>query len=574
LIALLAAILGLWQRISGPVGRPALAMNSAHQSHPRSLPVSAGVHIRSIHPQPRKKTMPKPKTTTTTRSPTTNSSLTTRLHELVSACFSGIWITTHEPTEAIRDLTTLCRAESWRLGTWDCDRGMTFPFEPIQMPGVTDSQDPLAVIRSLPDIANGSGTTLITFENLHRFLGSTEIIQALARQLHAGKQTRCFVVVLAPDIQLPPELEKLFTVIDHELPGHAQLEKIATEIATQENELPEGDDLARVIEAAKGLTASEAENAFSLALVRHGKLEPETLWELKSQQLKKSGLVSLHRGTENFQQLGGLENLKAFCLRAMRRQGESKTSSAPKPRGVLLLSPPGCGKSQFAKALGNETGRPTVVLDVGALLGSLVGQSESNIRTALKLADAMAPCVVFADELEKSIAGATSSGQTDSGVTARVFGSLLTWLNDHESDVFFVGTCNDASKLPPEFARAERFDGVFFVDLPGREQKDAIWGIYLSAYGLDSQQARPDDANWTGAEIKSCCRLASLLDVPLIQAAQNVVPVAVTAGDKVESLRQWASGRCLSADRAGVYSRDEGAGNGRARRVMREPGRN
>ena len=326
-----------------------------------------------------------------------------------------------------------------------------------------------------------------------------------------------------------------------------------------------------MIEAAKGLTASEAENAFSLALVRHGKLEPETLWELKSQQLKKSGLVLLHNGTENFQQLGGLENLKAFCLRAMRRRGESKTSSAPKPRGVLLLSPPGCGESQFAKALGNET---TVVLEVGAVLGSLVGQSESNIRTALKLVDAMSPCVRYADEIEKSIEGATSSGQTDSGVTARVFGSLLTWLNDHESDVFFVGTCNDASKLPPEFARAERFDGVFFVDLPGREQKDEIWGIYLSVYGLDSQQARPDDTNWTGAEIKSCCRLASLLDVPLIQASQNVVPVAVTAGDKVEALRPWASVRCSSADRAGVYSRDQGAGNARARRVMREPGRN
>jgi hypothetical protein len=515
--------------------------------------------------------MPRSKTITTTTRPATT--LTTRLHELVSACFSGIWITTHEPAEAIRDLTTLCRAESWRLGTWDCDRGMTFPFEPIQMPGVTDSQDPLAVVRSLPQIANGSGTTLVAFENLHRFLGAPDIIQALARQLHTGKQTRCFVVVLAPDIQIPVELEKLFTVVDHELPGHAQLEKIAREIATQENELPEGDDLTRVIEAAKGLTASEAENAYSLALVRHGKLEPETLWEIKSQQLKKSGLVSLHRGQETFEQLGGLENLKAFCLRAMRRQGESN-GATPKPRGVLLLSPPGCGKSQFAKALGNETGRPTVVLDVGALLGSLVGQSESNVRAALKLADAMAPCVVFADELEKSIAGASSSGQTDSGVTARIFGSLLTWLNDHTSDVFFVGTCNDASKLPPEFARAERFDGVFFVDLPGREQKDAIWGIYLSAYGLDSQQARPDDANWTGAEIKSCCRLASLLDVPLIQASQNVVPVAVTAGDKVEALRQWASGRCLSADRAGVYSREQGAGNGRARRVMREPGRN
>jgi SpoVK/Ycf46/Vps4 family AAA+-type ATPase len=159
-------------------------------------------------------------------------------------------------------------------------------------------------------------------------------------------------------------------------------------------------------------------------------------------------------------------------------------------------------------------------------------------------------------------------------VTARVFGSLLTWLNDHESDVFFVGTCNDASKLPPEFARAERFDGVFFVDLPGREQKDGIWSIYQQHYGLDPRQPSPDDAQWTGAEIKSCCRLASLLDVPLVQAAQNVVPVAVTAGDKIESLRTWASGRCLSADRAGVYSREERAAVSRSRKIVREPGVN
>ena len=181
---------------------------------------------------------------------------------------------------------------------------------------------------------------------------------------------------------------------------------------------------------------------------------------------------------------------------------------------------------------------------------------------------------MFCHEIEKALAGATSSGQTDSGVTARVFGRLLTWLNDHESDVFFVGTCNDASKLPPEFARAERFDGVFFVDLPGRHQKDAIWAIYTQHYRLDAKHARPDDANLTGAEIKSCCRLASLLDVPLIQAAQNVVPVAVTAGDKIEGLRQWASGRVLSADRAGVYSRSEVVSGGRVRRVVREPGVN
>jgi hypothetical protein len=499
--------------------------------------------------------------------------LSDRLHELISAAFTAIWVQTAEPHEAAREITDLCRQEGWRIGSWNCDSGMQFPVEQISMPGVTDSQDPLTVIRAMPQIANGSGTTVLLFENLHRFLGSVELIQAVARQAIQGKHKRAFLIVLAPNSQMPVELEKLFVCVDHDLPDHSQLEEIARGVATQDGELPVGDELGRVIDAAKGLTRSEAENAYSLSLVRHGTLKAETLWEIKAGQLKKSGLVSIHRGTESFQQLGGLENLKAFCLRAMRRQSEAKAGN--RPRGVLLLSPPGCGKSQFAKALGNETGRPTVVLDVGALLGSLVGQSESNVRAALKLADAMSPCVLFADEIEKALAGATSSGQTDSGVTARVFGSLLSWLNDHESDVFFVGTCNDASKLPPEFARAERFDGVFFVDLPGRDQKDSIWGIYTRHYRLDAKQARPDDTNWTGAEIKSCCRLASLLDVPLVQAAQNLVPVAVTAGDKIEGLRQWASGRCLSADRAGVYSREQQPSTGsRTRRVMREPGVN
>lgn len=501
--------------------------------------------------------------------------LITRITELVQACFTGLYIESHEPEEAIRDLTQLCRSESWRLGIWDCDSGLAFPVEEVPLPvNPNELADPLAVLRASSQLSTGASTTLLVFENFHKFLGSTEILQALSRQTSRGKHSRTFFVILAPTVSLPPEIEKQFIVVEHELPGHDQLRDIAAGIA-QGDELPSGEELSRVLDSAAGLTRYEAEGAFSLSIVQHGRLDPATIWDVKGQQLKKSGLVSLYRGHEGFDSLGGLDNLKAFCLRAMRPHGEGNGHASKRPRGVLLLSPPGCGKSQFAKALGNETGRPTLILDIGAVLGSLVGQSESNIRQALKLADAMAPCVLFCDEIEKALAGATSSGQTDSGVTARVFGSLLTWLNDHEGDVFFVGTCNDASKLPPEFARAERFDGVFFVDLPSRDQKDAIWAIYTRHYGLDPKQAQPDDTNWTGAEIKSCCRLASLLDVPLAQAAQNVVPVAVTAGDKIESLRNWASGRCLSADRAGVYSREQPKPAGsRVRRVMREPGMN
>jgi SpoVK/Ycf46/Vps4 family AAA+-type ATPase len=269
--------------------------------------------------------------------------------------------------------------------------------------------------------------------------------------------------------------------------------------------------------------------------------------------------------------LGGLDHLKSFCLRAMRRQRDS--NSLKRPRGVMLLSPPGCGKSQFAKTLGHETGRPTLVLDIGALMGSLVGQTESNVRQALRIVDAMAPCVCFVDEADKSLSGVASSGQTDSGVSARLFGTLLSWMNDHESDVFVAMTANAIERLPPEFARAERFDGIFFLDLPGATQKAKIWDIWLRAFELDPHQPQPKTDQWTGAEIRACCRLAALLDVPLVEAAQNLVPVAVTAAEAVERLRDWASGRCLNADAPGIYVRPGKTVSSR-RRVARDPSAN
>jgi SpoVK/Ycf46/Vps4 family AAA+-type ATPase len=181
-----------------------------------------------------------------------------------------------------------------------------------------------------------------------------------------------------------------------------------------------------------------------------------------------------------------------------------------------------------------------LVLDAGSLLGSLVGQS---------------------------------NGSGDSGVSSRRFGTFLSWLNDHESNVFVVCTANDVSRLPPEFGRSERFDRIFVLDLLGRSEKDAIWQIYREHFEISSDQRQPDDSQWTEAEIRACCRLAALLDMPLTAAAQNVVPVAVTAAESVDRLRSWASGRCLSAERAGVYQR-EVAASGTRRWVSREGANN
>ena len=254
----------------------------------------------------------------------------------------------------------------------------------------------------------------------------------------------------------------------------------------------------------------------------------------------------------------------------MRNQGHR--DPLRRPRGVLLLSPPGCGKSQFAKCLGNETGRPTPDLRCRRLVRLACWANRgANIRRAIQLIEAMAPCVCLLDEVEKALSGAASSGQTDSGVSARLFGTLLSWMNDRTSDVFLLATCNDIAKLPPEFGRAERFDGVWFLDLPEKAQREAIWNIYLDVFGLDRDQERPKDDGWTGAEVRACCRLSALLDVPLNAAAQNVVPVSATAQESVERLRTWASGRCLDADRGGICS-GKGPVTGKPGRKVRRPG--
>ncbi len=492
--------------------------------------------------------------------------LVDQIKDYVNAAFTGLWVQTHEPDEAERELKQLAAQQHWKLAVWDVANGLRLPGNAAAQP---DSAlgDPLAMLRALPSLAEKDGTVLLALHQFHRFLSSPEIVQTLFTNLVAGKQRRTIVIVLSPLVQIPAELEKLFVVLEHALPDREQLEKIARELTNdQPKDLPQGIELHRVLDAAAGLTRYEAEGAFALSLARHNAIRPEAIWELKAQTLKKNNLLTLHRSRERFDSIGGLANLKSFCQRALQ------PGKSVKPKGVLLLGVPGTGKSAFCRALGNETGRPTLLLDVGALMGSLVGLSEANIRQALRIADAMAPAILFVDELEKALGGI--GGQGDSGVATRMFGTLLTYLSDHESDVFFVATSNDISKLPPEFTRAERFDSIYFLDLPTAKDKDAIWDQYRSLYQIPPEQNRPDDTSWTGAEVRSCCRLAALLDVPLTQAAHHVVPVAVTASEQIEKLRTWASGRCLSASAPGIFRREEEPGSRPSRRLQRGPANN
>ena len=230
-----------------------------------------------------------------------------RLTEYVRACFTGLWIESHEHEDALREMAQLCAEQDWRLMTWNIDSGLAASGQSGD--AEPSASDPLAAIRTLRS-ASGDTATLLVLSNFHRFLNSAEIVQALAEQLVSGKQTRTFIVVLSPVVAIPVELEKLFVVVEHQLPDREQLHDIATGIAAEEGELPTGTELDTVLDAACGLTRYEAENAFSLSLVRHNRITSEAVWELKSGMLKKSGLLELHRGQDDFEALGGLNSLK------------------------------------------------------------------------------------------------------------------------------------------------------------------------------------------------------------------------------------------------------------------------
>jgi hypothetical protein len=234
--------------------------------------------------------------------------LSQRLAEYVRACFTGIWIESHEHEDALAEIARLSQAENWRMATWDIDQGLSVRGQQAN----ASASDPLSAIRAVNALADRNGTGLLVLVNFHRFLNSPEIVQALCRQITAGKQNRCFVVILAPVVQIPVELEKLFVCLEHELPDRSQLQEIARGIADSPGELPDGTALELLLDAAAGLTRYEAEGAFSLSIVRHGRLLPQAIWDLKTQTLKKSGLMQLHRGGERFGDLGGLEALKCF----------------------------------------------------------------------------------------------------------------------------------------------------------------------------------------------------------------------------------------------------------------------
>jgi len=348
------------------------------------------------------------------------------------------------------------------------------------------------------------------------------------------------IIFLSPFREIPKEIEKLIIVDEFNYPDKYELEEILYNFVNK-NEIQIDDDTKNtIVNYGLGLTKTEFISALSLSWVENEKLDTNVIKNQKYQLIKKNPVLEFYNPTDDdkFDKIGGLDNLKRFML---------MTCTSELSKGVLLLGVPGTGKSSIAKALGNETGLPIIMLNFGKVFASKVGESEQRIHSALQLIDSFGQCILFIDEIEKGISGINSSHKTDGGTGSRVFGSFLQWMNDRDSKTYIIATCNDVTKIPPEFLRSERWDSMFFIDLPNNDEKKKIWEIYMEKFNIKNSEQLPNDIEWTGAEIRTCCRLAAMMKSTLIEASKFVIPIAQSMSEYISQLRDWAKDRCVPA---------------------------
>ncbi|MDZ4263788.1 MAG: AAA family ATPase [Pseudomonadota bacterium] len=452
--------------------------------------------------------------------------------DYLHAAYPCLWVNTLEPDRAQRTLAAVA-LEVKGVGplSWDIAQGFTL----LSDSSHKDCKSPAAAVTQAAGLPNN---TTVFLWNFHRLLSSLEVVQAVQNALPDLKAKGNCLVVLAPSAdKIPEELARVFTTLEFAMPDRAALRATMAEVAAPYNLTVPPEDDGALVDAALGLTDMEAEDAFALSLVTKHGFNRDLISQEKAGALLRQSQLQINRFQERFSDLGGLDVLKDYTL---------KTAVSPMSLGVLILGIPGGGKSHFCKALANELSIPCLSLDFSRMMASLVGASEANMRNALKAVDAMGRVVVMCDEVEKGLAGARSSGETDSGTKAGVASVFLRWLSDREPGrAYVVATCNRIDLLPPEYQRAERWDALFYIDLPNAEEKTAIWRIHEAKYKVEGEH--PDDSQWTGAEIKATCRTAAMMGCSLKEAAQYIVPIARSMKEDIDALRQWAGGRAIPA---------------------------
>jgi ATP-dependent 26S proteasome regulatory subunit len=486
---------------------------------------------------------------------------------LIRARYPLIYIVSYEETRVEDAVKTLVNGQKTVL-VWSATEGFGAVEldRRIAVDGFSQALEALnTILRKLREQGTRAVFLLKDFEP---YFGNPVVERRLRDVVYALKRSYSTLIFLSPTLIVPAHLEKDITVVDYDLPTFADLkfilDELVSRVSTNPNVQIDLDDETResLVKAALGLSADEAANVFAKALVLNSRLDAldiNVVLNEKKQIIRKTGMLEFYETQEHLSDIGGLVHLKDWLDKRSQAFGEKALAfGLPAPRGILLLGVPGCGKSLTAKAIGAAWKMPLLRFDVGSVFGKYVGESEANLRRALKAAEAVAPCVLWIDELEKAFS--TSRGD-DGGTTLRIFGAFLSWLQDKKAPVFVIGTANAVDQLPPELLRRGRLDEIFFVDLPGADERKAIFSIHLRKRGrtdetFDLQKLVEHSDGYSGAEIEQAI-VASLYDAfdaqrdittaDVLHNLRLMVPLSRTMSEEIQGLRDWASTRARPA---------------------------
>lgn len=497
------------------------------------------------------------------------------LRSMLKANFPLVYLATTEYNRVMQKVRSLSFSLGYKFNTWDNVDGLK---QHTSLPGGRldkikdredgkDIKDAFALLEFIRYGLVSVGDKIpevFVLEDFHKFFEQRQMPEMLRKLSMELKDSNKHLIFISPFTQFPVELDKYITLKSIPLPDKEDLAIRLDAVAGKNANL--NPDLKRyLIDSALGLTDTEADLAFRLAKEKDGFRSLDAVQVISSEKeqiIRKSGIldyVKVDASLEN--SVGGLDSLKTWLKRRSKAfEIKAKEFGLKEPKGILLLGVPGCGKSLTAKCIAAEWKQPLLKLDIGKVFSMYVGSSENNIREAINTAEAVAPCVLWIDEIEKGLA---TQGENDGGTSTRVFSTILTWMQEKTKPVFVVATANDISSLPPELLRKGRFDEIFFVDLPTRVERKNIFRIHLSKNhqggGIDLETIADHTKFFNGAEIEETVKEAMFIayvnnpNVPvvttkdLMEAASNVIPLAQTMKNKIDELRKWAKVRARHA---------------------------
>ncbi|MGF1489417.1 MAG: AAA family ATPase [Prochloraceae cyanobacterium] len=473
---------------------------------------------------------------------------------LLRACYPLIYIATPEEERVEAAILKSAKAVGDRpVYVWDFVEG--YQNNPNYKGfGKRNPLQALELIEKLPQTAGG----IFIVRDFQRFLEDVSVSRKLRNLARYLKSTPKNIVILSSEISIPSELSEAIVVIEFPLPTAAEIKTEIQRLLASVGQNMSDKQLDELVNTARGLSLERIRRVLTRAIAVSGQLQPEDIelvLEEKRQSIRQTQILDYYPATEQISDIGGLDNLKDWLL---RRGGafspRARSYGLPYPRGLLLVGIQGTGKSLTAKAIAHHWHLPLLRLDIGRLFGGLVGESESRTRQMINLAEAIAPCILWIDEIDKAFSGIDGKG--DSGTTSRVFGTFINWLAEKKSPVFVVATANNVRALPPEMLRKGRFDEIFFVGLPNQTEREAIFKVHLSRVrphnlkNYDISRLAYETPLFSGAEIEQTIIEAmhigfsqnrDFTNDDILEAASQIIPLAQTAKEQIEFLQNWAA---------------------------------